>query len=80
MPRVRTSRVSWWWRTTNLHLRDRIAEQVAATCRAQGAEVDVRPCNADQSVWSVDIRRAIPPTGPSKVGDPDFVLGAGLKK
>jgi hypothetical protein len=61
-------------------LRDGISEQIAATYRAQGAEVDVRPCNADQSVWSVDIRRAIPPSGPNKVGDPDFALGAGLKK
>jgi hypothetical protein len=61
-------------------LRDGITEQLAATYRAQGVEVDVRPCNADQSLWSVEIRRAIPPSGPNKVGDPEFLRGAGLKK
>jgi hypothetical protein len=57
-------------------LRDGIAEQITATYRAQGAEVDVRPCHADESLWSVEIRRGIPPSGPNKVGDPDFLRGA----
>jgi hypothetical protein len=58
---------------TQSSLREGIAEQIAATYRAQGAEIVARPCDADQNLWSIHPLRAVAPSGPNKVGDPDFV-------
>jgi hypothetical protein len=52
-----------------------IGEQIASACRAQGFEVDTGPVgNPDNNtvVWSITIRNAIQPTGPTKVGGTEF--------
>jgi hypothetical protein len=56
-------------------LRALIGEQIASACRAQGFEVDTGPVgNPDNNtvVWSITIRNAIQPTGPTKVGGTEF--------
>jgi hypothetical protein len=56
-------------------LRALIGEQIASACRAQGFEVDTGPFGYPDSntvVWSITIRNAIQPTGPTKVGGRDF--------
>ncbi len=57
--------------STKFELRAQLGEHIASVCRAQGFDVVTRPIgnvDDDTIVWSITVRGAILPSGPTKVG------------